>query len=440
MNRNFIGTYKFEDLTELKLNDKILLVLLLFGIYTGVNLHITASLVIPFVAGFIFLPFLIIKGYKVFEIKEFVFILALLVVSFFTLFFAPQPFKYFLERFKGFIHLTYSLIVCYYIFIYFRRFNPLIIAKIFKAITILIILGSLLENLLPPFRAISDAFRHFVFKQYIYESDLRDIILYGGLRPRLFTSEPSHVAKFFVLSEFIWFTLTIEKHKYIKLTIATLIALVSIRSPIIVLIFPLAFLSETYLTFRIRIIQELKKFYLSGIVRKVTIYVTFFVFFLIIISFISARTLLSVRLQQFIQGKDLSTLLRIVVPLVIGIKIVSQFPVFGVGITGKELLMDSIAKILKSYGFIVHDQENLANAFWNFWMYFGIIGGAFILFILYKFLKSLKIKSIIFIVGSVFIFSQTMGGVVTIRWWFACFMIFLITLYKDRHSLYTSPY
>ena len=65
----------------------------------------------------------------------------------------------------------------------------------------MIVVGAALENY-TGFRAISDAFRQ-KFYDGVYRADLRDQILYGRIRPKLFTSEPSALTFAYTLFAFL---------------------------------------------------------------------------------------------------------------------------------------------------------------------------------------------------------------------------------------------
>lgn len=63
---------------------------------------------------------------------------------------------------------------------------------------ILVILAGLLLERLGIIKPASDAFREWLYPEtVVYSNDIRDISNYGFVRPKLFASEPSYVAKFF---------------------------------------------------------------------------------------------------------------------------------------------------------------------------------------------------------------------------------------------------
>src|SRR5438128_2593030 len=66
-----------------------------------------------------------------------------------------------------------------------------------------IFLGCLLEDY-GGLRSISDAARGKMYSAFIYDADLRDELLYGQVRPKLFTTEPSAVTFSYTLFAFVW--------------------------------------------------------------------------------------------------------------------------------------------------------------------------------------------------------------------------------------------
>ena len=427
--------FSYRD--HIPLSEALVLIILIFGLYNAVFIYFTPTLFIPYGICFIFLPYIIYKSIHMADKNEVVLLSLIILITFIGLFISPQPVKYFMERVKGFVHLFYSIVFSYFIFLFFLRYNPNKVARIFGIVSLLIIIGCILENYFPPFRTLSNNFRHLFFKKNVYEADLRDLILFGSVRPRLFTTEPSHVAKFFILSLFIWFTLTMNKKKYILFTLASVAGLFLIKSPVVVLIYPLAFVAEMFLFRDLRFFNELKNFYQNGKIKKIYFRIFFILIILVILLALAAFTVLSKRVEQIIHGEDLSFLMRIFAPPWISYEVLKQYPIFGIGITAKELLISIITNVFKNFGFIVYDINAITNVLWLFIIYYGLGGSLLILFIGKKFLNRVGIYSYSFLVGSILIFSQTMGGYVTIRWWFVVFMFILVNFFRTHHSQFS---
>lgn len=101
-------------------------------------------------------------------------------------------------------------------------------------VVVILILGFALLEVVTPLRGLAIAFSGI----YGAEADInRDIVVYGGYRPRVLTSEPSHAAISFALALGAW-VFTVRRWTWVELAKAggvTLVALMLIRSPFVIL-------------------------------------------------------------------------------------------------------------------------------------------------------------------------------------------------------------
>src|SRR5437867_8622136 len=145
---------------------------------------------------------------------------------------APAAVPYLAERLKGLVYLFYSLWIAYSVFLVLRLWPARRVAGLFGWISVVLIIGAALENYLPGVREVSDAFRRMVYpSQYLYTDDVRDIQLFGAIRPKLLAEEPSYLALFFVLSIYCWFSLTRSLRRYLLFAMAVSVGMFLIRSP-----------------------------------------------------------------------------------------------------------------------------------------------------------------------------------------------------------------
>ena len=217
----------------------------LFGLYSGISFYITEDLFIPYIfCGIPAIYFLMISlnDIKIYQLSP---IICLAVVTFIGIIFSDQMSEYFYERIKGFLQLFYSIIISLIFYLNIRKWEPRTICYLFLAFVILILFGTFLE-LFTDFKDVSDDFRENVFKGNLYDADLRDIYFYGMIRPKLFTEEPSHVAKFYILCLFVWFSLSEAKYRYILMFIFTMLGIVMIRSHLILIIIPISIIVEAF--------------------------------------------------------------------------------------------------------------------------------------------------------------------------------------------------
>ena len=368
-------------------------------------------------------------------------IFGVLIIGGLTVFFAPEASLYFGERIKGLAYLSYSMGFAYALFLELRQWERGEVASLFKLLSLLIIIGCLLENY-TRFREVSDAFRFAVFKSGVYEGFDRDLGTFGMIRPKLFTSEPSYVALMFLSFSTIWFGLSQERRKYVYYGALIAMALFLIRSPIILLASPIALVVLFYLDYR-----GLRHF-LRILGMRELIAVMLIALFVVAFLYVAFSTVMFRRGQLILAGKDQSFAARIVAPPLTAYETVKAYPVFGAGITGKEAIEEQMGDIFIALGFTAAVQQwretnNLvhrnANFFWLHWIYFGLLGGIGVLWLLYRLMKSLGVTHFCFCFMTLLIISQTAGGYVGTRTWTIIFMVFLISVFRGANRTNNLP-
>ena len=413
----------------------ILVFIYLLGVYTGVILYLTPTLFIPtFIAGCAAI-LLLLKNIRRVQKSHLKPMFGLLVIALLTLFFAPNREAYFIERFKGFISLAYALVSAYVLFLEMSRWDRRAVARVFGVFSVLIIVGCLFENY-TDFRDVSDAFRSEVFKQDLYGGLYRDYTQFGMIRPKLFTAEPSHVAKFFLFSVTMWLALTQRRKKYLKLIVMMGVGFFLIRSPIVLLAVPSALLLFVYLDYGgVRKllssagIEGTFKLSILGISLGIGLIVAF-------------QTILAPRIELIMTGRDTSFIGRILAPPVVTYHTLRKSPYFGAGIEGKEAIVRELTAAFASFGMIQNVRgwdfdiliNRIANVFWLHWIYFGLIGGIFAAYMIGRLMKNLGGTHYILCIALVLMFSQTMGGYVSVKIWTFVLMIFLISTLHDRND------
>jgi hypothetical protein len=108
-----------------------------------------------------------------------------------------------LRRTNGLIQLTYSITICYALFLTVAQGTRRQIGRLFLGFSLVILIGCLLETH-AGLRPVSDAVRNVLYSKGIYENDLRDVLFYHQARPKFFASEPASVTFCYTLFTFIW--------------------------------------------------------------------------------------------------------------------------------------------------------------------------------------------------------------------------------------------
>ena len=410
----------------------IFVLIYLIGVYTHVVLYLSPFFFIPSIGVGIGGVLLLMKNVRRIRISHLGPILGVLTIGGLTVFWGPEASSYFGERVKGLAYLSYSMGFAYALFLELRQWERREVVGLFKLFSILIVVGCLLENY-TSFRNVSDAFRFAVFRSGVYEGVDRDLETFGMIRPKLFTSEPSYVALLFLFFSTIWLGLSQERRKYLYHGLLTAMALFQIRSPIILLAAPIALVVMFYLDY-----GGLRNFLRMLGMRELAA-VMLIALFVVTFLYVAFSTIMARRVQLILAGRGQSFAARIVAPPLIAYQTIKEYPVFGAGITGKEAIEEQMGDIFIALGFAAAVQKwtkagNLvhknANFFWLHWIYFGLLGGIGVLWLVYRLMKSLGVTHFYFCSMTLLIISQTTGGYVGTRTWTIVFMVFLVSAFR----------
>lgn len=318
--------------------------------------------------------------------------------------------------------LSFSLLFGYFLFRFYTKYN--LSNSIFLSMAIFILIGSFLELNFDFVRNTSNSFGE-VFHPNNYDAYLRDYELTGKIRPKFFSSEPSHMAKFFVIMMVCWYVSTSNKYKN---SITYFLFFIG------VLINPTGALAFSF--FIIASIQLLNSFKTS----KKIIYVVvglplFFIFTFPLINF-----LFSNRIENFLALEDTSMVVRLVMPASLAIDALKENIFLGIGFGGKSLLEDSYLTFISNiytrgveYTELFDSKFN--NFFWEFIVSFGLLFAPIALIALNKLVQVLGCTKnqafTIFII--MIIMSNTFGGITLPRFWVYLFLLIGAFTYKNKN-------
>ena len=417
-----------KNIKQSKKMDVFFVFIFLFGLYSGISLYITEELFIPYIlCGITAIYFFILclNDLKIYQLSPIIF---LAVITFLGIIFSDQMSEYFFERMKGFVQLFYSMIISFFFFHNLRKWRPGAVCNIFMAFIILILLGTFFEQF-TNFKEISDDIREHLFRGNLYDADLRDIYFYGMIRPKLFTEEPSHVAKFYLLCLFVWFSLSEAKFRYILMFLFTVLGIVMIRSHLILLIIPISFIVEVF--FRKKVIFKINNKYKELAINKSFAIMMVFVTIIILLSI---NTIIDKRVNQIIQGEDDSFKIRFTGPIIIAVEVLKKYPLWGAGITGKEAIEEIIKKVYYNIDVTYFSIYSFStNIIMSYFVYYGYLGAILFGLGFFTLIKRLKIDSKVFLFTCFIIFAQTMGGFVTLRPWGYFFIIATVSKFSKHY-------
>lgn len=351
-----------------------------------------------------------------------------------------------LARIKGAVQLLYSIVIAYGLFLELKGWGRERVAKLFWVISLLLVAGCALE-LFTVFKEWSDSFRNHVFEPgSLYNNDFRDKLVFGKIRPKLFTVEPSYVAIFLLLSMTAYFTLTkVTLTRLLQYFLIALAGMYLIGSPIVLLV---AFVPVLNFLFLRKSWREFAGVAFAGEAKRllvVSLYSSVLLMVMILIwrgvGMSQNADSESSRLAQILSGKEDSFTGRLAAPPLIAYHVLTASPGFGVGLEAKDQLNDVVLQVFQKLGMQTNivDTRKLGNYvtnnFWLHWIYWGLLGGSLMIILVYKFMQLIGVRYPLYFFVVIAMFMQTMGGYVTPRFWFVSLLIMLLgALHSTAHG------
>jgi hypothetical protein len=412
--------------------DTSLVVIFLAGLYLGVTLPVTSKIPLTCApSGFAGLAMLWRRRdqIKPTHLAGLFAVIALYLGSIFT----ATDFSYLGKRTTGLLQLTYSLVIGYALFLTMVHGQRKQVSSILLAFCLFIIVGCLLETY-AGLRPISDAVREKIFDAaYVYDADLRDEILYGKVRPKLFTSEPSAVTFGFTHFCSVW--LVTSPWRYKLLVYAGLVgaALVVMPGPTLVLMLLLAIPYFIFLSGRVDGVRHgstatrlIGAIALSVVVLGVAVWI--------------GNMFFAERLKELAGGQDASFFYRFTGPMLVAFEMFDKYPWAGAGLTGEPFIANDVVNVyMNAPGFqaawkIPKIGDVLTNYFWLHWIYLGLIWGAVIFAGISGWLRILGVPSVLYCWAVWTILGQASGAYVGPKTWAVLFTAAAASFLVTRSS------
>lgn len=413
--------------------DTCLLFGFLIGVYMEVAVQLTASIPVPnIIAAFAGIA-LLCRHPDWIEEKH-VIALAVVILLFLASIFCAADYGFLKKRFTGLLQLSYSLVLSYGFFITAVRYERDRLAWLFFGFCIFILVGTTLENYVAAFRAFSDFARSHLYDFGLYISDARDELLYGRVRPKLFTSEPSAVTFCFALYSMAWYLLSKWKWKLPAFLLMTAMGYFMMRGPTLllglVLVGPAELLSTAPKADGAHKSQMTKLAAVGGVTVL-----------LLAVAAWAATSLYATRLNDIMTGSDPSFFYREIGPALVALDIFKTHPIAGAGLTGEESLGGRILSVFLAFpGFepkwpIEANSHVLNNYFWLHWVYLGLVWGIVMLIAISFYLRQLGTPSIAlcWIVWAVF--GQASGAYVSPKTWAVLTLASVISILRAREPI-----
>jgi hypothetical protein len=300
------------------------------------------------------------------------------------------------RRFNGFVQLVYSIVIGYALFLTLAEASRRQIAALFLGFSLVILIGCLLEDY-GGLRPISDAVRQKLYSSGIYDADYRDELLYGGVRPKFFASEPASVTFTYSLFSFVW--MVTSRWRWKLAVYFALIGLGTFAMPgptlllMVLLILPYALFvagrkagsDGNQLDF----VHLLKVSCLAAILIGAVA--------------IMANSIFSERLKEITAGNDASFFYRVQGPAIAARYVAEHFPIAGAGLTGEPYVERDIAnEYLRSPAYsrdwpiLSAATELVINFFFLHWIYLGLVWGSIMVAAVTVWLRAIGVSNAAF--------------------------------------------
>lgn len=383
-----------------------LLILVVVSTYTSVPLLSGDRVLIPSAPTVALAPLLFLAALPRFSMTDTVLLAKVSFLLLITIALSPG-YRYLDEKLLGLAQCVMALGVALLIIRLMQLIRFERLERTLLLLWVAILAGSILE-ILDVTRQISDSFREWAYGAAygLYGGEQRDMNMVGWLRPKLFSAEPSHVTKLFVAVINSWLLLRVSWTKTWIVTGATLAMLMIMGSPMLLIsaIITIAIVALD------RNVNPTSK--VAILFATLLISVVFGIYYgASTFSQVTGR-IATVELSPDEQGDLGSEERRIVHPYLVLIDTILRWPVFGVGISGKEVIFENPVP-----GILNPDAAIGNNVMAEMWTSLGIVGGVVFLFVLQRYARVTGVARIGLIGVIVASFSQLMGGMVTFRYW-----------------------
>ena len=414
--------------------DATLVVLYLLGLYLGVALQITEKIPLtcaPSGAAGLLMLWRRRDRIQPAHLSGLLIVVALYLGSVL----AAADLSFLGKRFTGLVQLVYSLVIAYAMFLTLVDAERDQIATILLVFCLVMIVGCLLETY-GGLRPISDKVReHLYDPRVVYDGDRRDEILYGRIRPKLFTSEPSAVT--FAYTHYASAWLVISRWRYKLAAYAGLIglALFVLPGPTLVLMMLLA---VPYLIFLAgarpghpQATRMIGAAALSSVV--------------VLLAFVLGTTFFAARLAQMQHGDDASFFYRFTGPMLVAFDMFRHHAWAGSGLTGEPYIADRVLTVYMNSGSfssawrIPKIGDVLTNYFWLHWIYLGLVWGVATVIGLCLWLRKLGTPSIMFCWVVWAILGQASGSYVGPKTWAVLLIAAAASVLSARDARQAEP-
>lgn len=405
-----LASYKLPTLNA------VCLFLYIFGCYTGISIYSGATLLLPSVISLIIIiPARLYLTRLITPELTIALIAIILIAIFHGTFIAIRGDSDNAAQTRAVANLFYSMGLGLAGLLVMQAMPKPSVKSVLMCFLLFLLIGSFLE-INTGFKQFSDFFRAQVYPRAAYVADERDILFYGGIRPKVLSLEPSFVGIWYTAISCTWLGIPHGKIKkdIFVFSVGLIIMAYLLRSPTLMFCFPLGLLAVC-----LRKWGENR----AGILRAniLSVVVLVFVFFIpSLVRFAMAHSV------GYFLGD--SIFIRFVAPEAVTLSSWLHHPLLGVGLGQQGILFDETlpafserARFVGGYNDASSARSLITNSAYLHWIFLGPIFGSAMLFAYSKMVKSLTGAACFCAISCSVIVWFTIGGYVTVQNWSLAF-------------------
>ena len=327
-----------------------------------------------------------------------------------------------LGRLRSLLYLGYSLICASAVLLAILKLPRQFVASLSLWFALALLLGALLELLLPPIRDMSDNFNLSIHPGWDYGNWARDISMTGGIRPKFFSPEPAKLALSIGYFTTLWYRFSADRRKHVGALALIALTFLIVRSP------------SAIAWFSALAALMLNEWYLEERKRRsaVEMFVRLLGALLMTLAVLALAIWLNwTRIQLFLANRDPSALIRFFVPPFVTAQVMLHYPAFGLGLGAFDEAASMLANAFSFYKLDIqklvdvgHFQETIASVFFEMLIMYGVIWSIATIFFIRR-LQRRYIKELSFAFwSSLFVASLLIGAMNGIYIWVVIFTFF----------------
>ena len=409
--------------------EAVFLVIIALCTYLHIPLSAGGRLLVPSFPTVALAPLLFLAVRRSVTTADVVFLLKIGFLLLLSIALSPG-YVYVTEKFFALIQFSFALTVAVMIVRLMLQIRGKLLERTLLVLWCLILVGAVLE-VMGVTRDASDAFREMAYggTYTLYDADLRDMDLVGWLRPKLFSTEPSHVTKIFIAATNAWLLVRVSWAKIAVVTAATLAMLLIMGSPMLIISAAITLaivVWDSQTNLRTRVTMLIAALLIGGLFA----------------AFYGESTISNVvsRVENVTEASSdpnrgpSSEERRMIYPYVTLVDTLVHSPLFGTGVGGKEVIVEfTTLKVARA-------QTALGNnSLAEIGIFLGVGGGAAFIYLVLMHAGQTGVRRVGLMVIVVALFSQLMGGIDSFRYWGFIALLWGALAVADRQAEEGSP-